>query len=113
MSNYNWNDAIYEMNKAASLKSLMAVLYELWENKELKLVFLYVDNRAYGIEQFKNLQAIELFMKNNSVQAIYVQTADATHMLNVKDYQTFRYANNEERKVLTISYTDKQVNLKF
>lgn len=113
-NNFNWNDTIARMNKNNSLKSLLRKLMILWAKSDrIKACIMYSALNTVGFSQIKNVHELEHYIDNIIVDMVYIKTNYGEWQVYLDKYDTYRFEDRKDYKLLKIIQFDGEIDIKI
>ena len=115
MSNqFAWNDAIEHMNKINSLKSLMSKLYPMWAMQgKVKACILYSACNSVGFSEFGTLEQLKHYLDIVKVDMFYIKTSYGEWQVYLDKYDTYRFEDRKDYKLLKVIRFDREIDIKI
>lgn len=113
-NNFAWNDTIARMNKNNSLKSLMNKLLPLWaKDGRIKACIMYSACNTVGFSDFKSIADLEHYIDNIIIDMMYIKTNYGEYQIYLDKYDTYRFEDRKDYKLLKIIMYDKEIDIKI
>ena len=115
MSNqFAWNDAIEHLNKINSLKSLMFKLYPMWAKEgRVQACIMYSACNSVGFSDFRTLEQLKHYIETIHIDMIYIKTSYGEWQVYLDKYDTYRFEDRKDYKLLKIIRFDKEIDIKI
>lgn len=115
MSNlFAWNDAIAHMNKINSLKSLMFKLFPMWAIEgKVQACILYSACNSVGFSDFGTLAQLKHYLETVTIDMFYIKTQYGEWQIYLDKYDTYRFEDRKNYKLLKIIRFDCEIDIKI
>lgn len=111
---FAWNDTIARMNKVNSLKSLISKLFPMWATDgRIKACIMYSACNSAGFSNFGSLEQLKHYIENVMIDMIYIKTNYGEYQIYLDKYDTYRFEDRKDHKLLKIIMYDKEIDIKI
>lgn len=114
---FAWNDAIARMNKNNSLKSLTKKLYPMWRDDRIKACLMYSACNTVGFSDFTTTanaeKQIEKYIDSIIIDMLYIKTNYGEWQIYLDKYDTYRFEDRKDYKLLKIVMYDREIDIKI
>lgn len=111
---FAWNDTIACMNKNNSLKSLMRKLLPMWtEGGKVRACIMYSACSTAGFSDFRSITDLEHYIDTIIIDMVYIKTNYGEYQIYLDKYDTYRFEDRKDHKILKIIMYDKEIDIKI